>query len=205
VAGGQAGHDAHDLGVAAGQREDALAPAADDEGRTAGGHRLGRPDRAADLVVLTGECGRAVTPQGAHDLEALLQTPDAHRRGIHGDARLLVVRGQPAGAHPELEAAIGDHVERGRLLGQDDGVAEVVVQDQSADAQRGRGFGGHGAGHHGGPLVVQVVRHVEGGVTQVFGLAGQAAPLLSRVGPRDLEREAEGGHGGRSYGVNLVR
>ena len=61
-----------------------------------------------------------------------MRTPGAVVR----DARLLVVGLHPAGADAELDAAAGEHVERGDLLRQHDRVLVVVVEDEAADAQR---------------------------------------------------------------------
>ena len=124
-----------------GQREDAPAAAADDQRRaTRASTGTGVPAAPRDAVVVPGEGGAAVAPHGAHDLEALGQAGHAHRRRLHRDARLLVVGRHPAGADAELEAAAGDDVEGGRLLGQDDRVAEVVVEHERADPQRRGGL-----------------------------------------------------------------
>ena len=73
-------------------------------------------------------------------------------------------------------------------------MAEVVVEDERADPQRRRGLGGHRRRDHGGPLVVEVVGHVEGRVPQVLGLPRQVAPRSRGCGVRGLEGETEGGH-----------
>ena len=149
--------------------------------------------------------GGAVAPQCAHDGQALSEARHPHARWVHGDAGVLVVRPQPARAHAELEAAARDDVERRRLLGQDDGMPEVVVEDERAYPQRRRGLRRHGGGDHGGPLVVEVVGDVEGRVAHALRLARQVAPRIGGCGLRRLQREAEGGHERGSYGVNLVR
>ena len=205
VPGRQARHDAHRVGVPAGQRQDPLAPAADEERRPAGGDGGREALGLRDPVVLPGEGGAARAPHGLQDLEALRQAGDAHRRALHRDPRLLVVGRLPAGAQAELEAAAGHDVEGRRLPGENDGMAEVVVEDQRPDTQRGGGLGGDGQGDHGSPLVVQVIGHVERRVAQVLRLARQVTPLRGGCGVRGLQREPEGGHGRRSYGVNLVR
>ena len=85
-------------------------------------------------------------------------------------------------------------------------MAEVVVEDERADAERRRGLGRHGERDHGRPLVAEVVGNVEGGVARDPPSCGPA-PAMQQGMPRlrGLEREPEGGHGRRSYGVNLFR
>ena len=204
-AGGEARHDAHGRGVAAGQRQDAPAAAADDERGAPGRHGRRRCDRVLHAVVLAAEGGTPGPPHGAHDLEALGQPRHPHRRRLHRDPRMCIVGRQPAGTHAELEAAAAHHVEGGRLLGEDQRVPEVVVEDERPDAQCRRGFGRDGEGDHGRPLVVEVIGDVEGRVAEIFGLSRQIAPRSGGGCPRRLEGEPEGGHEGRSYGVNLVR
>ena len=187
------------------RRQDAAAPASDDQRWTARGRRDRGPGGVRDLVVLAREGGASVAPHGAHDGEALGQPGHAHRRRVHRDPRLLVVGRHPAGTEPELETALRDDVECRRLLGHEDGMPEVVVEDERAHSECRRGLGRHRDGDHGGPLIVEVVRHVEGRVAQVLGLPRQVTPRSGGCGVRRLQGEAEGGHGRRSYGVNLVR
>ena len=56
-----------------------------------------------------------------------------------GDAEPLVLGGDPARPEPDLQATLGEQVERGQLLGQHHGLVEVDVEDPAADAQ----VGGH--------------------------------------------------------------
>ncbi len=162
-----------------------------------------RTSRHAVMVPFEGRAARV--PQRTQDLDALGQPRHPHPGRIHRDAGLLVVRRHPAGTEPELEASAGDDVERGRLLGEHDRVAEVVVEHERTDAKRRRGLRRNGECHHRRPLVVEVIGHVEGGVAEILGLASQFAPRTGGCRMRRLQGEAEGGHGGRSYGVNLLR
>ncbi len=126
-------------------------------------------------------------------------------RWVHRDPGLVVVDSQPACAEAELEAAPGHRVEGGGLLGHQHGVSKIVVENQRPNPQGDRGLGRHGECDHRRPLVIEVVGHVEGRVSEVFGLARQVTPLGRRLRARQLEGEAEGCHEPGSYGVNLLR
>ena len=107
---------------------------------------------------------------------ALGEAVHPHARWVVGDARLLVVAAHPPRPEPELEPAPRQHVEGGRLLGQHDGMAVVVVEDERADPQR---RGGVGRGHEGGhrcQLVAEMVGHEQRRVPEVLGLAGLLGP-----------------------------
>src|SRR3546814_8821659 len=69
------------------------------------------------------------------DGNALLHAVDTDPRGIHRDARLVVVAAHPAGAEAHLDPAAGEHVDRRQLLGEDDRVLVVVVEDEGPDLQ----------------------------------------------------------------------
>ena len=65
--------------------------------------------------------------------------------GIEGDAGLVVLVLQPAGADAQLQAAVGEDVDRAGGHGQHDGVAEVVVEDEAGEPQP---LGGDGRRRH---------------------------------------------------------
>ena len=106
---------------------------------------------------------------------------------------LLVVGLHPSGAEAELEAALAQHVEGGRLLGQDDRVPVVVAEDEGAHAQGGGGGGHGGQRRHRGQLVAEVVGHEQGRVAEVLGPAGLIGPGARRAlrGLAELGGETE--------------
>ena len=120
---------------------------------------------------------------------------DACPGRIVSDARLLVVAGQPAGAQPELDPALGEEVEGGHLLGQDDRVPVVVVEDQGAHPEVGGGLGGDGESDQRAVLIVEVVGNEQRRVSEVLDLAGRGPPGRGRVGPGQLDSEPERWHG----------
>ena len=155
---------------------------------------VGAPDRPGDVVVLAREGGRPGRPQGLHDGQALGHAADPDAGRVVGDARLLVVGGHPARPQAELHPALGEQVEGGDLLGQHDRVAVVVAEHQGADPQVGGGLGGHGQGHQGPELVLEVVGDEQGRVAEVLDRAGQCPARRPRRGVGQLDAEAEGGH-----------
>ena len=58
--------------------------------------------------------------------------------GVEREAGLLVVGGHPARADAELEPAVGEQVDRRRLVGEHDRVLVVVAEHERADPQRRR-------------------------------------------------------------------
>jgi hypothetical protein len=88
--------------------------------------------------------GTVGTQQALDDLDRFFEAVNPDLRGVVGHPRLLVVGLHPPGTEAEFEASIAQHVEGGRLLGQDDGMPVVVPEDQGAHAERG------GRGRHGG-------------------------------------------------------
>ena len=95
----------------------------------------------------------------------------------------LVVARHPAGAEADLDPAPAQHVHRGQLLGQHDRVLVVVVEDEGADPQRGRGGGGRQRRHR-RQLVAEMVGHGDRGVAEALDAAG----LLDPARPRPTDR-----------------
>ena len=139
--------------------------------------RRGEAPQAVDAVVRAREVDGRGAEEPLENLDRLLQSahPDAGR--VEGEAGLLVLAAQPARAEPELEAPAGQRVERRRLLGEDDGVAIVVVDDHRPDPEpAGDGRGG-GQGGKGRELVAEevgseVVADDEGRVAEHLGTVG---------------------------------
>ena len=129
--------DADDLRLARREREDLRRAAADEE-RHRLLHRLRHAVELGDLVVLAVERERARREQPLHDRDRLREPRDAHARTVERDAGLLVVGGHPARADAELEAAVGEQVERRHLARAHDGMLVVVAEHERADAQRAR-------------------------------------------------------------------
>ena len=146
----------------------------------------------AVVVAREGE-GTVGAEQSLDHLHRLLEPLHPHPGRVVGDARLLVVGLHPSGAQAHFEAALAQHIERGRLLGQDERVPVVVPEDQRAHPQRGGGRGGGGQGRRRGQLVAEVVRHEQGRVAEILGPAGLFGPRAGRaVGPlAQLGGEAE--------------
>ena len=145
-------------------------------------------------VVVAVEGERPVgAQQPLDDLHGLLEPLHPHPGRVIGEAGLLVVGLHPSGAQAHLEAAVAQHIEGGRLLGQDERIPVVVPEDQGAHPQRGGGGCRRGQGRRRGELVAEVVRHEESRVAQILGLACLFGPRARRaVGPlAQLGRETE--------------
>ena len=97
------------------------------------------------------------------------------------------------GAHPDLEPAGAQVVERRQLLSERDRVAQVVVEDQRAQPYPLGAHGRrrqHGKGRRLRSHVVTDLEDVEPGFLRQAGGANH----LTDVGRRGLEAEAEGPH-----------
>ena len=102
---------------------------------------------------------------------------------------MFVIAPEPARSKTHLDPPFSRQAERGDLLGQDHGVAEVVVQHDGPHVEGGGRFGGHGRRYERPELGVKVVRNVESRVTASLGRTGLFAP--SRHGWRDRGVHAE--------------
>ena len=117
----------------------------------------------------------------------------AERDG-HG---LVLVDGVP-GPQAELQATVGQEVDRGRLAGQQHRVVEPVVEHQRADSQRGGDVGrvderGEGVGG------AEVVGRLAGREAEALGLAGQVVPGGPVLVGQGLQGEAEGSQRGHCF------
>ena len=142
--------------------------------------------------MLAVEAERALRAEQSLDyLDRLLKPVDADGGVVVDHPGLVVVGAHPAGSEAELEAAVAEHVERGCLLGQHDGVAVVVSEDERTDAQRGRRRGRGGEGRHRSELVAEVIGHEQGGVPEVLDLARLLRPRPRRAVGRGAELGGE--------------
>ena len=137
-----------------------------------------------DGVVLAVEAEGAIGETALEDRDRLRQTSLAHRRSVERDADRLVLRTIPPSADRNVEAALREHVQRGKVLGQDRRVAQVVVEHEAGDPQplRGRGDRRHGRDRR--RLGDEVVRDDEGvdpDRLSAAGGLGQLAPARDRA------------------------
>ncbi len=186
--------DADDVGVPRREGQHAPAPASDDERGPRVLHGPRREGVPEHLVVLAVEVERAVGAQQSLDhLHRLLEARHPDGRVVVGEPGLVVVAAHPARAQAQLEAALAQQVEGGRLLGQHERVAVVVAEDEGPHPERARGGRHRGQGGHGGQLVAEVVGHEQGAVAEVLCLAGLLGPGAGRAVRRlaQLRGEAE--------------
>ena len=93
-------------------------------------------------------------------------------RRIERDPGLRVVgRRRAAGAESELEASIGEEIERGRLRRHQRRMPEVVGQPESPDTQGGGRGGRSGKGRAESELAAYVVGREQRGITQALDLS----------------------------------
>src|SRR5262249_22661287 len=90
---------------------------------------------------------------------------------------------------PELEPAAREGVDGGRLLSGQRRVAEVVVEDEGANAQRAGSVRRDHQRRQRRQLLSEVVRYQERGVAEGFCLLRELAPLSERL--RSAEENAE--------------
>ena len=114
-----------------------------DPHRQVGLHRLGRDRRALEAIVPALEIDAVLAPQPGDDLERLVGAPAA-RPGV--DVERLPFRPERAAdAEGRQQAALGQHVDGGALLGEQHRIAQRQRHDVHAEAQAARaaGQGGH--------------------------------------------------------------
>jgi hypothetical protein len=181
------GDETDDVGLTAGQSEQARAGAADEDGRVWLLHRFRQPFETGDRVMLSLELDRSITPQSADDMQRFLHAADTRAGGIKADAGPLVFLLVPAGTESELEAAATEQIEGRGLFRQERRVAIVVGEDDAADSKRRRNGRDRGQGRHRGEWIEEVVGHHQCGVAASLSAAGlllPVAPVSSAVGKR---------------------
>ena len=102
---------------------------------------LKRPGRRFEIgycVVLASKCHRFFREELSDNLQRLFHTTDTYSGRVEGDAHLLVFGLVPAGADAQFEASTREEIERGNLLGEQHGVAKIVVEYKRPDTQRAR-------------------------------------------------------------------
>src|SRR2546421_7899031 len=90
---------------------------------------------AFDAVEAALEVDGTVSKDALHHRDRLGQPIDPDGAGIVCDARAVVLRLVPAGANSDLEPSVAEPVQRGQLLGEDDRMAEVVVENECPQPQ----------------------------------------------------------------------
>ena len=173
----QVGVDADDVGVPCREGKDPPAAAARDEWRTRLLDRPGEQRVLVHPVVVAVEGERPIgAEQPLDDLHGLFETIHPHPGRVIGEAGFLVVGLHPSGAQAHFEAALAQHIEGGRLLGQDERIPVVVPEDRGAHPQRGGGGRRGGQGRRRGELIAEVVRHEQSRVAEILGLACLCRP-----------------------------
>ena len=127
--------------------------------------------------MVTIEVEGAVGEEPLEHLDGLDHPVDPDPGPVVGHARLVVIGLEPARPQAELEAAVAEEVEGGRLLGQHHRVAIVVAPDQGPQLEPVRGVGRRHQGHRRVELVVEVVGQGHRAVAQVVDPGDQVSPL----------------------------
>ena len=124
--------------------------------------------------------------------ERLLEARDAQARPVVRQTQRVVVDGHPPGADAQLHPAVGQQVDRRRLLGDHGRVLVVVAEHEVSDAQRRRRLGGHRDGDHRCERRPdEVIGREQRRVAQILHLARAVAPFDRRRRARALDTEAE--------------
>src|SRR5207249_4545355 len=129
-------NDRDDVRLTPREREDVRPTAGDEEWRIRPLHRLRPALRLFHLVVLARERHLLLAEETLQQRHRFGQAPNAHAAAFERDARALVVAVEPTRTDTELEAAVREDVERRALAREHGRVAEVVVDDERADAER---------------------------------------------------------------------
>lgn len=136
-----------------------------------------------------------IAPQRLHDRKALSQTIDAYSRLVLFDSRFVIVAAKPTRPETDFDTTLGSQAKGGYLLGQNDGIAKVIVQDEGPHMERLRRLGGDRHGDQRAELRVEVVCHVDGRIAQSFGAAGAFSPRGHARSDGRMQRESKGVHG----------
>ena len=122
-------------------------------------------------------------------MQGLGHSRDPRCAVIEGKAGGIVLALQPTGAQTELEATVRQQIDGGNFLGEQRGVAEVVVVNEAADPQPGRRLGGQHEGRRDGEPRPEMVRHEQRVIAQRFDVPRERHPL--RLRPRPARAQAK--------------
>ena len=114
---------------------------------------------------------------------------DTHAGRVERDRGLVVLLLQPPGPDTQLEPPAREHVERGRGLGEQGGMAEVVVEHEAADPES---IAHHRGGHQRRDRVQsahEVVQREVAVVAERIDPADHLDPLFARPGRPPLHAE----------------
>ena len=190
-AGDPRGDDRDDIGLAAAKGQDLWSAAGDHQRRVRLLDHLGAAFGLRHRVVRAGEVHLIFGEQSLHERDRLGQPRDAHAAAVERDAGALVVAIEPARANAELEPPAREHVEHRDLAREDDRVAEVVVDDQRAEAQlRGDRHERRQRGQRGPRTADHVIGHRERVIAERLDPLGAREPLPGRRSAARLCREA---------------
>ena len=123
------------------------------------------------VIVVANECHRLPREQPLDDPHRLCQALDPAPSRVKAYPHLVVLRLHEPRAEAELEAALGQEIDRRRFPCDQDRVAEIIVEDIGADAEMRRGFGRTHQRRERREEVGQVIGHAQHRVAQRFKLA----------------------------------
>ena len=147
---------------------------------------------AVHLVVLPLEGHGRTGQQPPHDGRRLGESFDSDRRRVEPDAGFVVLGLHVSRAETELEPRVRQQTERRRLAGDDDGVAEIVVQHERADAQMlRRAECDAGCRERRQRTVHEVIGDVQCVEPDGLGTTGGGDPLLRVAGERTRDPEPD--------------
>ena len=191
AAGGELRDEAHDLRLARREPQHAWPARPDVQRRAWSLHRPRMDLGLAQPIVGTGVRDALAGEQALDQRNGLRQPIDAAARRVVRQAQLAVVGRAPTGAQAQLQPAVGQDVERGRLARHDQWMAEVVGEDVGTDAQAAghRRRGGERCDRR--ELVAQVIRHQQRVVAERLRATGEVQPGLAGRGVGDVHGEAK--------------
>jgi hypothetical protein len=137
--------------------------------RTLDGERLELVPR--HVIVLADERHRLPREQSLEDTHGLCQAFDPAPSRVKAYPHLVVLGVHEPRSKAELEATIGQEIDRRRFPRDQNRVAEIIVEDIGAYAEMRRGFGSTHQGRQRREAVGQVIWHVQHRIAKRFELA----------------------------------
>jgi len=113
-----------------------------------------------------------VTRELSNYLDGLGETSLSHRRRVEAQPDGGILGERVPSAKTDLQAPLAEMIDAGQFLGEQDGMVEVVIEDQGTDSDSGRRLSDGHEWRQGRPPIGNVIPSVEDVEPGILGSTG---------------------------------